>query len=86
MDPRELLFAIGRMLEYDPEFQEIMEEVERYKPAYLRIMERLSPEDRDAMILYIGACEAAQYHRVYPAYRLGQKSARNSITLLKKER
>ena len=72
MDPQQLAQAIAQMLEHDPEYHEIMEQVSRYEPAYLRILQNLSPEDRDALELYIGACEDAQYHRIYPAYRLGQ--------------
>ena len=76
MDPNELALAIGQMLEGDWEFAQIMDQVARHEPECLRILERLSPEDREALELYIAACEDAQYHRVYPAYRLGYRKGR----------
>lgn len=75
MDPKKLALAISRMLVDDREFQQIMDQVARYEPDYRRILAGLSPRDREVLELYVAACEDAQYHRVYPAYRLGRGSA-----------
>ena len=81
MDPKKLAMAISHLLEDDQEYCDIMPLVEQYEPAYRRILAGLSSEDREALELYVAACEDAQYHRIYPAYRLGKHSTKMEIVV-----
>lgn len=78
MDPRNLSAAIDQLIKHDQEYQQIQEQIKKHDPAYLRIIAGLSLWERDELELYIAACEDAQYHRIYPAYRLGFSAGKNT--------
>ena len=56
----------------DENYQECVRRVAQLEPDYLRIWEKLSPSEQEALDLYIAACEELNFSLIYPAHRLGQ--------------
>lgn len=67
---------INELLKDDPVHAELLARVEKLEPEYLRICRMLSEEDREVLSDYIAACEELDYHRIFPAYRLGRTHGR----------
>ena len=71
MDYKQINEGINALLENDSVHQELLDRVNALEPDYLRILSQLPKADQELLSDYIAACEELDYHRIYPAYRLG---------------
>ena len=63
---------VQELLEHDPEYKQMMAELVQAEEAYLKIMAKLSPEDRETVEHYIALCEDVEYQKTHTAFRVGK--------------
>ena len=75
MDREELWRRLISMMEQDADYQQALQQLKSAETDYLTLSASLTPEDREVLERYIGACEAMEDPLVYLAYALGKTSA-----------
>ena len=63
---------VQELLKCDPEYQKMLQDRLEAEQAYIAVMEKLSPEDRECVDNYIALCENLEYQRTHTAYRCGK--------------
>lgn len=62
---------VNEFLDHDPEFLELLAQQRTAEGEYLRIMDQLNEQDRQAMERYILLCEELEHKRTVTAYKCG---------------
>ena len=63
---------VEELLKQDPEYNEMMAELAEAEEKYLKVREKLSPEDREIVEHYIALCEDVEYQKTHTAYKAGR--------------
>ena len=75
MDREELWHRLVPLMEQDEDYQQALQQLKTAEADYLTLSETLTPEKREILERYIGACEAMEDPLVYLAFVLGKTSA-----------
>ena len=75
MDREELWHRLVPLMEQDEDYQQALQQLKAAEADYLTLSETLTPENREILERYIGACEAMEDPLVYLAFVLGKTSA-----------
>lgn len=59
---------------FDSAHRQAERDIIALEPAFHQIRDRLSPEEQDALDLYISACEEFNYTYIRAAYQLGYRN------------
>jgi hypothetical protein len=65
-------YQVTELAKMDSDFQERLAACGRLEPAYLALLQRLCPEDRQLLEAYIGACEDKENRFAQLAYQFGK--------------
>lgn len=69
---REILWeTLVPMMGKNEEYQQALQRVRETEEAYLAILETLTPDKRETLERYIGACEALDDCLLFLAYQIG---------------
>ena len=60
------------MMEQDPDYQQALQKLKETEPAYLALLETMTPENREILERYIAACEALDDPLIFLAYQIGR--------------
>ena len=71
MNKDELWQYLIPAMERDRDYQQALQQLKDAEPAYLALLETLSPENREVLERYIAACEAADDILLYLSYQIG---------------
>ena len=71
-DWRQEMYDLARE---DPWCKECLAHVAELEPGFLRLRDRLNPDEQAVLDNYIDACEEASFSLIYPSYRLGSRNA-----------
>ena len=75
MDREELWHRLVPLMEQDEDYQQALQQLKAAEADYLTLSETLTPENREILERYIGACEDMEDPLVYLAFVLGKTSA-----------
>lgn len=64
--------TVQELLEHDPEYKKMMAELAEAEEKYLKVREKLSPEDQEIIEHYIALCEDVEYQKTHTAFRVGK--------------
>jgi hypothetical protein len=65
-------YQVTELAKKDGEFQTLLASCAELEPAYLAVLEKLTPEDRQSLEAYITACEDKENRFAQIAYRFGK--------------
>lgn len=71
-DWRQEMYDLARE---DPWCKKCLAHVAELEPGFLRLRDKLNPDEQAVLDSYINACEEASFSLIYPAYRLGSRNA-----------
>lgn len=63
---------VQEILDHDPEFNQLLAQLEQAEIEYRRVMDTLPPEDQEIIENYIALCEDVEYQKTHTAYRCGR--------------
>lgn len=63
---------VHERLKHDAEFQKMLQDLNRAEEEYLKVMKKLTSEERACVDDYIALCEEVEYQKTYTAYRCGK--------------
>ena len=72
MNKDDLWDYLAPMMEQDPDYQQALQKLKETEPAYLALLETMTPENREILERYIGACEALDDPLIFLAYQIGK--------------
>ena len=65
---------VNAILSQDPDFQQLLEQLQKAETDYLAVIKKLSPEDAERIDKYIDLCEETQYQKTFTAYYCGKQN------------
>ena len=63
---------VNEFLDKDPEFQALLTRQAETEKDYLRVIKKLSPQERQVIEQYLSLCEELEYQRTITAYKCGR--------------
>ena len=72
MNKDELWVHLVLRMEQDPDYQQALQRLKEAEPAYLALLETMTPENREILERYISACEALDDPLNFLAYQIGR--------------
>lgn len=69
---RQEMYALARE---DPWCKQCLADMTALEADFLRLRDKLNPDEQAVPDNYIDACEEASFSLIYPAYRLGRRNA-----------
>ena len=72
MNRDELWVHLVLRMEQDPNYQQALQVLKEAEPAYLALLETLTPENQEILNRYIAACEALDDPLIFLAYQIGK--------------
>lgn len=72
MDRDELWIHLVLRMELDPDYQQALQKLKDAEPAYLALLETMTPENREILERYIAASEALDDPLIFMAYQIGK--------------
>lgn len=63
---------VTALLKCDPDHKKLLEQMDIVQEAYIKIVERLSGEERDVVERYITICEDLEHQRTIAAWYCGK--------------
>ncbi|MBE6941154.1 MAG: hypothetical protein E7455_02555 [Ruminococcaceae bacterium] len=72
MDRDELWIHLVLRMELDPDYQQALQNLKDAEPAYLALLETMTPENREILERYIAASEALDDPLIFMAYQIGK--------------
>ena len=72
MNKDELWVHLVLRMEQDPDYQQALQRLKEAEPAYLALLETMTPENREILERYISACEALDDPLIFLAYQIGR--------------
>lgn len=72
MNKDELWVHLVLRMEQDPDYQQALQRFKEAEPAYLALLETMTPENREVLERYIAAAEALDDPLIFLAYRIDQ--------------
>ena len=72
MNKDELWDYLVPMMEQDPDYQQALQKLKETEPAYLALLETMTPENQEILERYIAACEALDDPLIFLAYQIGR--------------
>ena len=66
------IYQVNELLKLDPGHRKLQSDLLRTQEKYLRIIQKLDPQDRECVEHYVALCEDLEYQRTYTAYYCGK--------------
>ncbi|MBE6941147.1 MAG: hypothetical protein E7455_02520 [Ruminococcaceae bacterium] len=72
MNKDELWVHLVMKMEQDPDYQQALQRLKEAEPAYLALLETMTPENQEILNRYIAAAEALDDPLIFLAYQIGK--------------
>lgn len=68
------MVQVNDLLRHDPDFQQLLEQLQKAETGYLSVIEKLPPTDIERIEEYIALCEEVDYQKTCTAYYYGKQN------------